>query len=560
MSDSAFDLDIDPIVQTFRSVADVDAFDRMLAAWDARLSAGAISDKGRLVPHLHDAIALLQAQDTIQVEDPLEVEVNQVARAAMALSPELGVALSNAAAKRLFGATQGRTLGLDWIADESRPDLQSLQRSARGSGNRKHALIRVFDSEGTTTLAEAFVLSVSKTQQSFLIVRSVDSAWSDSVDSVLADAFGFTRAELQIAKMLVEGGSPALIAARRGTGVQTVRTQIKAMVAKAGAQSLIDLVRLLSLTCARLTERDTSKGVRWADPWGNLCQIERSDGFKVAYSWTGAPDGQPVFLLHGLSLGYLLGDRVERRLRDAGIKLIAPCWPGMGGSEQNPDLSLKQDDLAAYRAVVDALGLKNCLGVGLATGTIHLLALERARPGTFGALLGISDCFPLTSDRLSLAPLSFRTMLRLPITLPKALELVVNAGFRNVRRKGIDWYVERRYHQSPVDRASCDDVEFVPLMRNWCELSFTMGPTVFCNRAAQRWSFREEHLRDLSVPLHVMLGESEPMFDAPFFERLEQACSNLTIERVAAAGELLLHQRPKLIAQRIIEMAAAVRR
>ncbi|MXO97330.1 alpha/beta fold hydrolase [Erythrobacter aquimaris] len=478
----------------------------------------------------------------------------------MALSPDLGVALSNEAAQRLFGATQGRTFELDWIAEESRSDLQSLQRSARGSGNRKHAVIRLLTGDDSTTLAEAFVLSVGKTRQTFLIVRSLNSSWGSSVDVVLADAFGFTLAELQIAKLLVEGKSPADVAVQRGTGVQTVRTQIKAMVAKAGAQSLIDLVRLLSLVCARITEQSTLNGVRWADPWGNLRRIERPDGYKVAYSWTGAPDGQPVLLLHGLSLGYLMGERIERRLREAGIKLIAPCWPGMGGSEQNPKLSLEQDDLVAYSAVADALGLKNCLGVGLATGAIHLLALERARPETFGALLGISDCLPLTRKRLSHAPLSFRTMLRLPNVLPKALELVVSAGFRNVRRKGIDWYVERRYHQSPVDRASCDDVEFVPLMRNWCELSFMMGPKVFCERASQRWRFKEEQLLDLPVSVHVLLGEGEPMFDAPYFQRLEESSSELTIERVVGAGELLLHQRPKLIAQRIIEMAAIVRR
>lgn len=560
MSGNTEDLDIEPIVQAFRSVTDVDAFDPMLAAWDARLSTSGIANKARLASYLQDAIALLQSDDAVLVEDPLEVAVNQTARAAMALSPELVVALSNSSAGQAFRTIQGRTFALDRFAEGSHADIASLQRSAAGRGNRKHALVRIFDDAGAPTLAEAFVLTTGKARQNFIIVRSVDSAWSAAVDEVLSDAFGFTRAELQVAKLLVEGASPTRISEQRGTGVQTVRTQIKAMIAKAGAQSLIDLVRLLSLTCARLTERDTAKQVRWIDPWGNLCQIVRPDGYKVAYSWTGAPDGQPVFLLHGLSLGYLLGDRVEQRLRDAGIKLIAPCWPGMAGSQQNPDLSLEEDDLVAYRTVADKLCLKGCLGVGLATGTIHLLALERARPGTFGALLGISDCLPLTKERLSLAPLSFRTMLRLPKALPKALELVVNAGFRNVKRKGIDWYVARRYHQSPVDIASCEDAEFVPLMRNWCELSFTMGPSVFCDRAAQRWQFREGQLRDLPVPMHVLLGAGEPMYDAPYFDQLAEATPGLTIEKVAGAGELLLHQRPKLIAQRIIEMAGKVRR
>src|SRR5262245_28757373 len=58
------------------------------------------------------------------------------------------------------------------------------------------------------------------------------------------------------------------------------------------------------------------------------------DGRKLAYAEFGDPDGLPVLYCHG-SPGsrlepLLIGDE---RLRQAGLRVIAPDRPGMGGSD-----------------------------------------------------------------------------------------------------------------------------------------------------------------------------------------------------------------------------------
>ena len=61
------------------------------------------------------------------------------------------------------------------------------------------------------------------------------------------------------------------------------------------------------------------------------------DGRTLMYAEYGIPDGKPVFYFHGLS-----GSRLEPGLLDgnmlieAGIHLIAPDRPGMGGSDFQP--------------------------------------------------------------------------------------------------------------------------------------------------------------------------------------------------------------------------------
>jgi len=60
-----------------------------------------------------------------------------------------------------------------------------------------------------------------------------------------------TRAEAAIAARLVRGESPRDIAKARQTSEQTVRTQIKLVLQKAGCRRQIDLMRLLPIVLSR---------------------------------------------------------------------------------------------------------------------------------------------------------------------------------------------------------------------------------------------------------------------------------------------------------------------
>ncbi|RVT48115.1 helix-turn-helix transcriptional regulator [Rubrivivax albus] len=60
----------------------------------------------------------------------------------------------------------------------------------------------------------------------------------------LAKLFALTDAEAQVADALVNGLAPRDIAEQRGTSLETVRTQLKTAMAKTGANSQLDLLRL----------------------------------------------------------------------------------------------------------------------------------------------------------------------------------------------------------------------------------------------------------------------------------------------------------------------------
>jgi DNA-binding CsgD family transcriptional regulator len=63
--------------------------------------------------------------------------------------------------------------------------------------------------------------------------------------AILQSAYGMTKAETEIALQLFAGHSPEEIAGERGVSVATVRTQIKALLTKAGARRQVELVARL---------------------------------------------------------------------------------------------------------------------------------------------------------------------------------------------------------------------------------------------------------------------------------------------------------------------------
>ena len=64
--------------------------------------------------------------------------------------------------------------------------------------------------------------------------------------SLISDVFGLTRAEAEVAAMVVQGKSLAVIADERGIARVTVRNQMRTILAKTGTHRQSELVALLA--------------------------------------------------------------------------------------------------------------------------------------------------------------------------------------------------------------------------------------------------------------------------------------------------------------------------
>ena len=127
-------------------------------------------------------------------------------------------------------------------------------------------------------------------------------------------------------------------------------------------------------------------------------------GHDIVYLDGGAPDGEPVLLIHGYTADKDNWTRFSRSLADAGYRVIAPDLPGHGESsrlqEHTYDIA---NQVAFVRLFVDALDLGpvhvagNSMG-GQIAGTFGAMHPDRTR--TVGLLAPGGLTAPVLSERL----------------------------------------------------------------------------------------------------------------------------------------------------------------
>ena len=110
-------------------------------------------------------------------------------------------------------------------------------------------------------------------------------------------------------------------------------------------------------------------------------QFHLSDGRRLGYDERGAPDGKPVFYLHGSPSSRLESKLYlsEDLLQSSGVRLIAVDRPGMGLSDFQPNrrlLDFPNDVLA----LADHLKIERFAILAYSLGGIHGLACAFAIP------------------------------------------------------------------------------------------------------------------------------------------------------------------------------------
>ncbi len=105
--------------------------------------------------------------------------------------------------------------------------------------------------------------------------------------------------------------------------------------------------------------------------------ITLRDGRRLVYQEVGPIDGVPVVYCHG-AIGTPLSAAVdlETLAHDLGIRYVAVCRPGVGGSDPSPGRTLRSlaDDIGE---LVDRLGIDRFAVLGVSAGGPYALAIAR---------------------------------------------------------------------------------------------------------------------------------------------------------------------------------------
>ncbi|MBY5972166.1 LuxR C-terminal-related transcriptional regulator [Ferrimonas balearica] len=222
------------------------------------------------LPHFRRVRALLgqsRAAPALPAEEMLLRQLPR--RAGFTVGPDLSLRAVNAPATALLGVQTGDTLSqlplepshLAALEDRLRqllapahdtPEAQDSESRGAAAGTaacdaaaETGEILRLRLAPSGRLVIAQMALHMPPDQPPFALVVTTLLHWPRGLGTLLRRAFGLTQAETEILRALSEARPLREIARARGRSVETVRAQIKALLAKTETRSQAELLRLV---------------------------------------------------------------------------------------------------------------------------------------------------------------------------------------------------------------------------------------------------------------------------------------------------------------------------
>ena len=262
----------------------------------------------------------------------------------------------------------------------------------------------------------------------------------------VARLYDLTQAETTLLEAVLRQESYADLAERRGVSTNTVRTQIRQVLAKTGARSKAEVLQLVQCGPELLSRLAGDRNQRYVngsvdDPRHNQL-VELSTGDRLGFAEFGDSTGTPVVLLHNVSGSRFQIPVPEAMIQNQGLRLIVPDRFGVGLSDWPADHSL-QAFARAMTGLLDHLGLSRVKLIGTSVGAIYALACVHYHPQRYDRLALISPMVELTSEAdLEYINEDMRGLIRLARRSPLLLRLFSKLMTRGTPTRFFDRRIE----------------------------------------------------------------------------------------------------------------------
>lgn len=529
-------------------------FDQLLAAWDswcdefldeAETAFEAIS------PKFEDAIS---AAETLKDAAP-KVAAIDAARAPMVLldSDEEPVAM-NAAAAAL--AEAGALDVPHLLASRRWSDIDfggaalSAYRCNGLKGGRSYLAVEAPVSE---TIGAQHPAAVK-----MLMLSLLD--WDDAFADDLRARFNLSDAELRVARGLLEGRTAQEISGALDRSVATVRSHIKALLAKSGARRQTELVQLLTIlrqtgdhgASAPAVEGELRGDLRiegWTGPAGTLSVARYGRGRRALYFTTSSLPEET--------------QEVRAAFAAQGLEVIAPARPGFRGEARlgrDRSDALLDDwlDRLAEKAGPDALFIGHREG-GIIAAKAAARLLDAGGP--VGGLVLISTGAPLNDiSELDDAPQTIKRSFRAARFAIAGLTLGYHTAARVFRSGmfGEERILEYFFRDSPVDAARMDDPVLRTIMRENIAYCFEDPSQIARDVAAWGADWSPNLIKvAAAAPVKFIHGGAHSFHLASRIKALAERTRSVSHLILDNTAQLALYQQPTKVAKAIAGMARA---
>jgi pimeloyl-ACP methyl ester carboxylesterase/DNA-binding CsgD family transcriptional regulator len=470
-----------------------------------------------LEAHVGRASVFLDRFEATRPDGGYRSLLNEVPRRAAFVSDGQAIVAFNGVAAQALGLAEGDGLGdLPFEPGDLTTLSTEIRHLASGRGGQV-ATLRIRRSGGGAPVIVRLSRVESAHKKPLALVLSTELAWPEGFDETVQDAFGLTPAEAEIVQGICLGHPVREIARRRRRSAETVRTQLRSILAKTETHSQSELVRvvlgLMDVATTPIGRTGTASRARASALQTRT--LRQADGRSLDWIEFGAPGGRPVLYMH-LDYGLIRWPRrAEREAARRGLRIVVPVRAGYGGTSPVPRGADHVTTVALdYAAVLDHLGLAAMPVIALGADLRFALKLSLLRPDLVTGILGCAAQLPLTSpaqyERMDKWQ---RFILANARYAPKVLPFLVKAGFSLARRLGKEKFFAQVNGGSPADMETFADPEVREAMLSGSDVTLSETKSAHeafaqeCLSCERDWS---DLVRAARVPVRLLQGDQDP--------------------------------------------------
>mgnify|MGYP001062177888 FL=1 len=281
--------------------------------------------------------------------------------AAVAATPDGYIRQLNEQARLQLGLAADKSLEeckITLLSDTDEPALQSLQHDKLGSAPFHILQARSANTDRYLTAAVSRMPAAQDAEALFLILF-ISPPDASLATQILAQKFGFTKSEADIAKAFLDGIPLREIAALRERSYTTIRNQFQSVLDKSGCDSQTAFFRL-AYSLLQLADHTQKVEPKAHPTQARFLSMPRPKGRVVEIALCGDEMGQPVLSFPSL-FGHGMTADIEALLRKRKVLLISVMRPGFAGTSPVPsDESLFDCTAADVAAILNSLEIDRC--------------------------------------------------------------------------------------------------------------------------------------------------------------------------------------------------------
>ncbi|MEM9396040.1 MAG: alpha/beta fold hydrolase [Pseudomonadota bacterium] len=529
---------------------DPEKFDDLLTAWDSWLDQAFFSPAADFNPiaSIFDNAVEVSSRFTDQSDAPL-TSFELAPAPALLLDGDDSVVAVNSVAKSFFGQ---ENLEIDDV-------LRAVSAPVPAFAETERAVFRIAD----TSCRRSFlaieaplsddVSSAFPAANRMLLLSQID--WNESFEGELKRLLSLSKAELRVARGLLEGLTAQEMANELGRSLATIRTHIKILLQKSGARRQSELIQLLTIlrqTSDLSREGATESEVK--DEFGRSLITSDAGSLQIVRYGCGRP-----LLYFTTSSRPEETASVRRAFENVGFEVIAPVRPGYGDTPRSA-IDANEEMLEGWlQALIDECSEPPLLVGHREGGIVAMQAASRllAAGQELAGVALISTGAPVQKQSVwRQSPPSIRRSFVAANHAPAALALGYQTAARLFRRgeREQEKIVRYFYLDSPVDLDKLSVPEFFAVTRDNIEYSFKDPPQVV--RDIALWSSEwDQELAKVSASLNVLFvhGTEHTFFSYASVLECARRYPKVHACPVQQAGQLALYESYDTVASALAE-------